>query len=73
VTRPPGVTVVGGGVVGLSCALQLARAGARVRVLAADPPEATTSAVAAGRDVIRARRGGVTLSWGCAADVAALV
>jgi D-amino-acid oxidase len=41
------VTVVGGGVVGLTCALELARAGQRVRVLTADPPEATTSAVAA--------------------------
>src|SRR4051812_14347358 len=41
------VTVVGGGVVGLSCALELARAGHRVRVLTADPVEATTSAVAA--------------------------
>jgi D-amino-acid oxidase len=34
-------------VVGLTCALELARAGHRVRVLAADPPERTTSAVAA--------------------------
>ena len=41
------VAVVGGGVIGLSCALELARAGHRVRVLAADPVEATTSAVAA--------------------------
>ncbi|MGY1711268.1 FAD-dependent oxidoreductase [Geodermatophilus sp. SYSU D00758] len=41
------MTVVGGGVVGLTCALELARAGHRVRVLAADPPERTTSAVAA--------------------------
>jgi D-amino-acid oxidase len=41
------VTVVGGGVVGLTCALELARAGHGVRVLAADPPERTTSAVAA--------------------------
>jgi D-amino-acid oxidase len=41
------VTVVGGGVIGLSCALELARAGHRVRLLTADPVEATTSAVAA--------------------------
>ncbi|PRY47395.1 D-amino-acid:oxygen oxidoreductase (deaminating) [Geodermatophilus tzadiensis] len=41
------VAVVGGGVVGLTCALELARAGHRVQVHAADPPEATTSAVAA--------------------------
>ena len=40
------VAVVGGGVVGLTCALELARAGHRVRVHTADPPEATTSAVA---------------------------
>ncbi|SFP31174.1 D-amino-acid:oxygen oxidoreductase [Geodermatophilus dictyosporus] len=41
------VAVVGGGVIGLTCALELARAGHRVQVVAADPPEATTSAVAA--------------------------
>jgi D-amino-acid oxidase len=41
------VTVVGGGVVGLTCALALARAGHRVRVVTADPLERTTSAVAA--------------------------
>jgi D-amino-acid oxidase len=41
------VTVVGGGVVGLTCALRLARAGQRVTVVSADPPERTTSAVAA--------------------------
>ncbi|MBW8765632.1 MAG: FAD-binding oxidoreductase, partial [Geodermatophilales bacterium] len=44
---PLAVSVVGGGVVGLTCALELARAGHRVRVLTADPVEATTSAVAA--------------------------
>jgi D-amino-acid oxidase len=38
---------VGGGVVGLTCAVELARAGHRVTVLTADPPDATTSAVAA--------------------------
>jgi len=41
------VAVVGGGVVGLSCALELARAGHRTSVLTADPVERTTSAVAA--------------------------
>ena len=41
------VAVVGGGVIGLTCALELARAGHRVQVLTADPVEATTSAVAA--------------------------
>ena len=50
-TLPPvtgiSVSVVGGGVVGLTCALELARAGHRVRVLTADPVERTTSAVAA--------------------------
>jgi len=39
--------VVGGGVVGLTCALELTRAGHRVSLLSADPPERTTSAVAA--------------------------
>jgi D-amino-acid oxidase len=38
---------VGGGVVGLTCALELARSGHRVRVHTADPVAATTSAVAA--------------------------
>jgi D-amino-acid oxidase len=41
------VTVVGGGVIGLTCALELARAGHSVRVLTADPVERTASAVAA--------------------------
>lgn len=41
------VAVVGGGVVGLTCALELARSGHRVRVHTADPWAATTSAVAA--------------------------
>lgn len=41
------VTVVGGGVVGLSCALRLAQAGESVRLLTVDAPPATTSAVAA--------------------------
>jgi D-amino-acid oxidase len=41
------VDVVGAGVVGLTCALELARAGRRVRVVADRAPEQTTSAVAA--------------------------
>jgi D-amino-acid oxidase len=41
------VTVVGGGVIGLTCALELARDGRRVTVLTADPAKETTSAVAA--------------------------
>jgi D-amino-acid oxidase len=44
---PRDVAVVGGGVVGLTCALELARLGHRVRVHTADPVAATTSAVAA--------------------------
>lgn len=40
------VIVVGGGVIGLTTALVLARAGRRVRVWARDPVEETTSAVA---------------------------
>ena len=46
-TAPRDVAVVGGGVVGLTCALELARAGHRVRVHTADPVGRTTSAVAA--------------------------
>jgi D-amino-acid oxidase len=42
------VTVVGAGVVGLSCAVRLAEAGAEVNVLARDLPPETTSAVAGG-------------------------
>lgn len=43
----PSVAVVGGGVIGRTCALELARAGHPVTLLTADPPEATTSAKAA--------------------------
>lgn len=41
------VTVVGGGVIGLTCAVALARAGHAVTVVSADPVSETTSAVAA--------------------------
>lgn len=44
---PLQVTVVGAGVVGLSCAVRLLSAGHRVTVVAAAPPAETTSAVAA--------------------------
>jgi D-amino-acid oxidase len=44
---PRTVAVVGGGVIGLTCALEMAGAGHRVRVHTADPVHATTSAVAA--------------------------
>lgn len=40
------VTVVGAGVIGLTTAVVLQRAGCRVQVIAAERPEATTSAVA---------------------------
>jgi D-amino-acid oxidase len=45
--RPDRIVVVGAGVIGLSCALRLLRAGHRVDVLARDLPLETTSAVAA--------------------------
>ncbi len=41
------VMVVGAGVIGLSCAMRLQQAGARVAVLCPDRPEATTSWIAA--------------------------
>jgi D-amino-acid oxidase len=41
------VAVVGGGVIGLTCALELTRAGHRVTVVSEDDPLDTTSAVAA--------------------------
>lgn len=45
--RMADVVVVGAGVVGLTCAVRLAEAGARVVVLTADEPERTVSRVAA--------------------------
>jgi D-amino-acid oxidase len=54
-------------VVGLTCALELARAGHRVRLHAADPPEATTSAVAAALWFpYRAAPAEAVLRWGAA-------
>ena len=41
------IVVVGGGVIGRTCALELARGGHDVTLVTADPPEATTSAKAA--------------------------
>jgi len=43
----PTVAVLGGGVIGRTAALELARAGHAVTLITADPPEATTSAKAA--------------------------
>ncbi len=61
---PLDVAVVGGGVVGLTCALELARAGHRVRVHTADPVAATTSAVAAALWFpYRAAPAGEVLRW----------
>ncbi|MGY1729420.1 FAD-dependent oxidoreductase [Geodermatophilus sp. SYSU D01062] len=64
---PRDVAVVGGGVVGLTCALELARAGHRVRLLTADPWEATTSAVAAAIwSPYRVAPADAVLRWGAA-------
>lgn len=46
--RSTRVVVVGAGIAGLSCAVALAEAGHDVRVVAADPPARTVSAVAGG-------------------------
>jgi len=43
----PSVSVIGGGVIGRTCALELARAGHRVTLLTKDPVETTTSSKAA--------------------------
>src|SRR6185369_5202544 len=56
------VLVVGAGVAGLTSAVRLAEAGLTVRVVAADPPERTTSAVAGacwGPDLVSDPRGPV--------------
>ena len=59
------ISVVGGGVVGLTCALELARSGAQVALVTADPPEATTSAVAAALWFpYRAAPADAVLRWG---------
>ena len=61
------VTVVGGGVVGLTCALELSRAGHRTEVWSADPVERTTSAVAAAIwSPYRAAPADDVLRWGAA-------
>jgi len=60
------VVVIGAGVIGLTTAVCLAEAGARVRVLTRDPPQRTTSAAAGavwapyriGGDPVRIRRWG---------------
>ncbi len=44
--RLPSVAVVGGGVIGRGCALELARAGHPVTLVTKDPPERTTSFLA---------------------------
>jgi D-amino-acid oxidase len=57
--------VVGGGVVGLTCALELARAGHGVEVWTADPVGDTTSAIAAALWFpYRAAPAGAVLRWG---------
>jgi D-amino-acid oxidase len=43
----PEILVVGAGVIGLTCAIRLREAGLRAEVVAREPPERTTSAVAA--------------------------
>jgi D-amino-acid oxidase len=63
VPRANRVTVIGGGVIGLTCALELAGAGHRVTVLTADPVEATTSAVAAALWLPYRAAPASTLSW----------
>ncbi|MDP9460521.1 MAG: FAD-binding oxidoreductase [Actinomycetota bacterium] len=72
------VAVVGGGVVGLTCALELARAGHPVRLVTADDVSTTTSAVAAAlwfpyragpaEDVLRWAAGSLAMFTTLAAD-----
>src|SRR6266567_9124008 len=61
---PPDALVVGAGVVGLTTAISLAEAGLVTRVLAADPPERTTSYVAGAIwGPVRTSAAGPTLEW----------
>ncbi|QMU69456.1 FAD-dependent oxidoreductase [Streptacidiphilus sp. P02-A3a] len=61
------VVVVGAGVIGLSTALRAQRAGARVAVVTAVPPQLTTSAVAAAVWYpTRVEAGGEVADWGAA-------
>ncbi|MEU7527120.1 FAD-dependent oxidoreductase [Saccharothrix sp. NPDC042600] len=59
------IAVVGGGVIGLTCALRLAGEGHRVEVVAAAPPRDTVSAVAGGLWFpYRAAPADAVLRWG---------
>ncbi|WP_309111085.1 FAD-dependent oxidoreductase [Saccharothrix sp.] len=59
------IAVVGGGVIGLTCALRLAAEGHRVEVVTASPPEDTVSAVAGGLWFpYRAAPADAVLRWG---------
>jgi D-amino-acid oxidase len=63
-TRQVDAIVVGAGVVGLTTAISLAEAGLATRVLAADPPERTTSYVAGAIwGPSRTSTAGPTLEW----------
>src|SRR5512146_852163 len=63
-TRHVDAIVVGAGVVGLTTAISLAEAGLVTRVLAADPPERTTSYVAGAIwGPSRTSTAGPTLQW----------
>jgi D-amino-acid oxidase len=63
-TQQADALVVGAGVVGLTTAISLAEAGLVTRVLAADPPERTTSQVAGAIwGPVRTSAAGPTLEW----------